>query len=114
MLFQHAESDLIFSTTLLGDLISIGIQVIILLLGYFIHKKNSYTYGLFFMISAISSILAIILFEILRIISSPFIIIAVFLYISSIFYIIGVVFLIFAIYKVYDTHRTDIIESKIK
>ncbi|MFX1366360.1 MAG: hypothetical protein ACFFCE_04680 [Promethearchaeota archaeon] len=102
-----------FFMILLSNSISIGIQVVILVLGYLIHKRNSSTYGRYFMVSAICSILSLILTALFLNISDSIFIRALFLLIPTSIGIVGTVFLILAIYKVYDTHRMDRIEQKI-
>ncbi|MFX1501416.1 MAG: hypothetical protein ACFFDH_10690 [Promethearchaeota archaeon] len=113
MSFELSEFVLGFLLTLLSQSISIGIQVVILVLGYLIHKRISSTYGRYFMVSAICSILSLILMAFILNISASIFIRALFLLIPTSISIIGTVFLILAIYKVYDTHRMDTIEQKI-
>lgn len=126
MFFQIYEllSDFI---VYLGPIIYIGLYVAILIFGFLIRKKNSYTYGLFFMISAIFSIVSWIIN--LAIFNSFFFynlyvnlglsastITIILIIVNLLFLSLNVasaVFLFLAIYKTYETHKINRIEQKI-
>ena len=98
--------------------INICLYVAMLIFGYLIRKKNSNSYGLFFMISAIFSIVSSIIFLASN---YPFLgdylfvklrlpvttVMIIFLIVSFLFIgldVTSAVFLLLAIYKLYKTH----------
>ncbi|MEE9378493.1 MAG: hypothetical protein V3V33_10715 [Candidatus Lokiarchaeia archaeon] len=117
MLFQNYEPLTNFMAYL-PTIIYLCLYVAMLIFGYLIRKKNSYTYGLFFMISAIFSIVSSIIFLASN---YPFLgdylfvklglpvttVMIIFLIVSFLFIGLNVtstVFLLLAIYKLYKTH----------
>ena len=124
MLFQIYEPLQVFMTYL-PTTIYLCIYVAMLIFGYLIRKKNSFSYGLFFMISAILAIVSSIislaipslwdnLFVDLSHTVAPLMII--YIIVSSFTLgldVVSAIFLLFAIYKLYKTHKYNGIEQKI-
>jgi len=106
--------------------INICLYVAMLIFGYLIRKKNSYTYGLFFMISAIFSIVSSIIFLAINYpflgynlfvkLGLPVATVTIILIIVNFLFlglnVTSAVFLLLAIYKIYETHKTNGIEQK--
>ena len=126
MLFQIYEPLQVFMSYLL-PIIFLCLYVAMLIFGYLIRKKNSNTYGLFFMISAFFSIVSRIiflasnypflgdyLFVRLRLPVTTVIIILIIINLLFIgLDVTSAIFLLLAIYKLYKTYKNNGIEQKI-
>ena len=98
-----------------------------LIFGYLIRKKNSNSYGLFFMISAIFSIVSSFIFlasnypflgyNLFVKLGLPVTKVTIILIIVDLLFlalnVTSAIFLFLAIYKIYETHKTNGIEQKI-
>jgi len=119
MLFQFPEF-LSYIFIYLPPIIYTCCYIAMLVFGYLIRKKNGYTYGLYFMISAILSLTSNILFFVLNLpflpitliitLNLPFSIVSIIMaLVNLLFLILGVtssVFLVIALYSVYQNHKT--------
>jgi len=124
MLFQIYEPLQVFMTYL-PTIIFLCLYVPMLIFGYLIRKKNSTSYGLFFMISAILSIVSSIIslathslwdYLFVNLVLSAFTVMIIFIIVSSLTLSLDVtsaVFLLLAIYKIYKIHKNNGIEQKI-
>jgi len=127
MIYQFPEfmSDIFMYMPII---ISIAFAIAMLAIGYLIRKNNRYTYGLYFIISAIFAIIPNIIFFALNYpsltitlfvtLALPFAIVAfIITLINTLFTVLNVIsaiFLFLALYSVYKTHSTPRTEPNTK